>query len=507
MTQREPVDPPIEVAVVVEDATPLEPLPQPPQVIEERKTDQPAPEEEKSISKDVEGVNRFSNPKTGVSYSLDSLVRDATQTAGMNDHSRVLKVSSAGTPYFMKEYSFRDTSGMEELMRGKLPELIEREVQVLSSNEFMGTPRLVDSFQRRDNGTARWYTVYDWIEGRNLREIVESNNGRGQLGGPFRFGSHDVLTLGLSLAETLEDVHAKNVVHRDVKPSNVMLTTKAVEKIRLHALDDENLEEDEVSLIDFGFLQEVASRGVKGGSTIVGTKGFMAPEQSIGKATPQSDIYGLGATLAYVMNGGEVQIDNDLKPQFESMKTILQNKRDDLGLELVKICEKAMEPAPSNRYQEMMLMKSDLQGLCAGMMIEPYVPSPKEIWGQMRFDAGLRAEGMYKVVADMLEGTWDTLVAPYILPTTIREQRERKGKLFQEDRSGFYKAGKIVGGGLTVAEAALLYKFFTEVPAFLLYASLAVPSLTNFISAAYESSRKKVVHQKQRKLIKAAKKE
>ncbi|MCZ0981420.1 protein kinase [Streptomyces diastatochromogenes] len=95
-----------------------------------------------------------------------------------------------------------------------------------------------------------------------------------------------VAALGCMLAEALSEVHARGVIHRDVKPSNIIL------------------EGGEPRLIDFGIARTAAAKGLTLPGTPLGTHGYMAPEQLLGREpTPAVDVFALGAVLAYAATG------------------------------------------------------------------------------------------------------------------------------------------------------------------------------------------------------------
>lgn len=105
-----------------------------------------------------------------------------------------------------------------------------------------------------------------------------------QAHGPWSEGR--VLALGAGLAEALEAIHAADVVHRDLKPSNILLAA------------------DGPRVIDFGISVAGEASALTRTGTVVGTPGFMSPEQLTGKPVgPASDVFSLGAVLAFTATG------------------------------------------------------------------------------------------------------------------------------------------------------------------------------------------------------------
>jgi serine/threonine protein kinase len=165
----------------------------------------------------------------------------------------------------VKELQLGRTSG------GKATELFHREAAVLAQLSHDNIPDLYDHFVDGIGVARSLYVVQQFIAGQNLEERLETH----------RFTEMEVRDILGQVAEILRYLHTLSppVIHRDIKPSNLILDN-----------------EGQVHLIDFGAVRDVMRDSVGGGSTVAGTFGYMAPEQLIGDATPQSDLYALGMT-------------------------------------------------------------------------------------------------------------------------------------------------------------------------------------------------------------------
>lgn len=164
---------------------------------------------------------------------------------------------------------------LRDLQDWKQHELFEREAEVLKNLQHPGIPRWLDYFG--DDLGGKLFLITEKVPGQSLLAKLE----RG-----WRPTEPEILQLARHSLEILNYLHSLNppVVHRDLKPSNLML-------------DDAG----EVHLIDFGAVQDLLHP--EGGKTVVGTFGYMAPEQFAGKAEPASDLYGLGMTLIHALSG------------------------------------------------------------------------------------------------------------------------------------------------------------------------------------------------------------
>lgn len=160
----------------------------------------------------------------------------------------------------------------------KSVELFEREANVLRALDHPRIPAYIDSFEvDQPDGSRTFYLAQQLAPGRDLEHLVKVES--------WHPTTDELLSLARDILELLVYLHDRHppVVHRDIKPHNI-----------LRAPDGE------VSLVDFGAVKRSLS-GPTGGSTVVGTFGYMAPEQFRGAAHPQTDLFGLGATLVFLL--------------------------------------------------------------------------------------------------------------------------------------------------------------------------------------------------------------
>ena len=213
-------------------------------------------------------------------------------------------------------------------------------------------PNIVPVFDAGTEGD-RFFIASAFIEGKSLQAQFEEKE----------FSFTDSAQIIMQLALALEYAHHQGIVHRDIKPGNVMLTA-----------------DDQPKLMDFGLarLEEAETQLTQEGS-IMGTPGYMVPEQARGshrEVGPASDQYSLGAMLYRLLCGqtpfsGPVQsviyqVVNEEPPRPSSL-------RNDIPRDLETICLKAMSKNPEERYENCGLLAVDLRRWLDG---EPILARP-----------------------------------------------------------------------------------------------------------------------------------
>ncbi len=203
--------------------------------------------------------------------------------------------------------------------------LFEREAETLQSLDHAAIPQYLDHFELDTSDCKGFVLVQSYIEARSLEAHVKSGRS---------FSEAELKQLAGDILEILIYLHRQNppVIHRDIKPSNILLGDRSGNHV------------GQVYLVDFGSVQTIAAR--EGGTmTIVGTYGYMPPEQFGERAVPASDLYSLGATLIYLATGKHPADlpQHNLRIQFESIATHLDHK-------LIHWLQRLIEPDLSRRF-------------------------------------------------------------------------------------------------------------------------------------------------------------
>jgi len=226
-------------------------------------------------------------------------------------------------------------------------ERFQREASILEElgEENPYIPTLYDYFT---NGN-QFYLVQQWVDGETLTEKVQ------RLGSLSESDSRDIL---ISVLEILDYVHSKNIIHRDIKPDNIIIRYKDGKPI----------------LIDFGAVKETMStivnaQGTPISSIVIGTPGYMASEQAAGKPVRSSDLYSLGLTIIYAMTA---KIPQELPLNQNTGEIIWHQYASNISYGFVAVLDKSIRWHPRDRYPNAKDMLSALQS----PQIPPQPPNP-----------------------------------------------------------------------------------------------------------------------------------
>ncbi|MGG6269447.1 serine/threonine protein kinase [Leptolyngbya sp. AN03gr2] len=196
----------------------------------------------------------------------------------------------------------------------------EREIETLKSLTHPAIPTYLDSFELNSPTQKGFVLVQSYLEAPSLEEHLQAGR---------EFGEIEVKQIVKSLLEILRDLHDRHppLIHRDIKPSNILLGKSP----------------SKVYLIDFGSVQTLVNQAGKT-VTVVGTYGYMPPEQFGGISTPASDLYSVGMTAIALLTGthpADLPQDN-FRIQFTPRSPITQHFIDWL--------QQITEPHPNQRF-------------------------------------------------------------------------------------------------------------------------------------------------------------
>src|SRR5438445_5300608 len=200
-------------------------------------------------------------------------------------------------------------------------------------------PNIVTVIDRGEED-GRQFIVFEYIDGQTLKEIVEE---RGPL--PVR----EAVELAIGVARGLAFAHSHGLVHRDVKPQNVLLNGDGKPKVT-----------------DFGIARSLDVQGVTQTGTVLGTSHYIAPEQASGRPVDaHTDVYSLGAVLYEVLTGevpfeGENFVTVALKHVHEPAPSVL-DRRPDCPLRLAAAVERALAKEPPDRFPTMDAFAAELE--------------------------------------------------------------------------------------------------------------------------------------------------
>src|SRR3954463_11896915 len=226
-----------------------------------------------------------------------------------------------------------------------------REAQASASLNHPAIVAVYDTGEDRGANGATPYIVMEYVEGETLRDVLRREG---------RLAPERAMSLCADICGALDFSHRNGIVHRDVKPGNVMITPQGAVKV-----------------MDFGIARAVSDSAATMTSTaaVIGTAQYLSPEQARGEGVDaRSDVYSAGCLL-YELVTGPPPFTGD-SPVAVAYQHVREDPRTPSSInpeippELDAILLKAMSKNPANRYQSAADMRADLLRAVAGQRVE-----------------------------------------------------------------------------------------------------------------------------------------
>ena len=263
-----------------------------------------------------------------------------------------------------ERHLFRARSGSGEIVAIKVlppwkrsPESVarfQREIKVETAIEHENVARMIEAgsemtsdaeFVISDQPEEILYFVREFVEGTSVEQILDGRRP------PFALA----ISISLQTARGLGALHAADVIHRNLNPRNVLLRPDGV-----------------VKLVDFGLVKELSTEAESdgifktGAGQMIGTAGYMAPEQMMGRGLDKrSDLFSLGVILYELVSGRKPYPADDLLSHFRALETQdptpLSEHVSSLPDHLDQIVATLIARDPEDRYDSALLVETELK--------------------------------------------------------------------------------------------------------------------------------------------------
>ncbi len=252
------------------------------------------------------------------------------------------KLGSGGmsTVYLARDQTL-DRQVAIKVMHGEMSEQadqLERFRQEARAVAKLSHPNVVSVIDAGEDG-GHPYIVFEYVEGETLKQRIAREGA---------LDPQEAIAYAIEIGRGLSVAHARRMVHRDIKPQNVLIDS-----------------EGRAKLTDFGISRQLEQDGMTATGRVLGTTDYVAPEQAMGrKVDPRSDVYSLGVVL-YEMLLGQVPFTADsqvgvaMKHVNEELPDV-QRRRPELSAAVALVVERATAKDPEQRYQHVGEMIDDL---------------------------------------------------------------------------------------------------------------------------------------------------
>mgnify|MGYP004517904821 CR=1 FL=1 len=262
----------------------------------------------------------------------------------INDRYQIIKTIGEGgmANVYLAYDTILDRNVAVKVLRGDLAtdeKFVRRFQREALSASSLSHPNIVEVYDvGEDNGL--YYIVMEYIEGKHLKQLLKK---RGSL------TVREVIDIMLQITDGMSAAHDSYIIHRDIKPQNIMI-----------------LENGLIKITDFGIAMALNATQLTQTNSVMGSVHYLPPEQACGKtATIQSDVYSMGILMYELLTGsvpfkGDNAVEIALKHIKESIPYV-KDINDSIPTSVANIVKRATAKNLKNRYQDAREMHEDLK--------------------------------------------------------------------------------------------------------------------------------------------------
>ncbi len=328
----------------------------------------------------------------------------------ISDRYQIIKAIGEGgmANVYLAYDTILDRDVAVKVLRGDLAndeKFVRRFQREALSASSLTHPNIVEVYDvGEDHGM--YYIVMEYVEGRHLKDLIKK---RGKL------TTSEVIDIMLQITNGMSVAHDSYIIHRDIKPQNIMI-----------------LENGLVKIMDFGIAMALNSTQLTQTNSVMGSVHYLPPEQASGKgATLQSDIYSMGIVMYELLTGKlPYKGDNAVEIALKQLKEPLPDIREELPnipQSIENIIIKATAKNPKNRYADAREMHEDLLTCMDESRVnEPPIKLPYREFAESETKKVPKKEVVNdnKLSYDTLEKDDDEVMAKQITKNDLKKQNK-----------------------------------------------------------------------------------
>jgi serine/threonine-protein kinase len=223
-------------------------------------------------------------------------------------------------------------------------ERFRREARAVAQLNHPHIVGVIDAGEEGDPEFPTPYIVFEYVEGETLKQRIRRN---------ARLSIAESIAYAIEIARALGAAHERQIVHRDVKPQNVLIDEEGAAKVT-----------------DFGIARTLHQEGLTADGRVLGTTDYVSPEQALGRpVTGQTDLYSLGSVMFEMLTGdvpfkGENQVAVAMKHVREDLPDV-QLLRPEVSAALAAVLDRATAKDLDRRYPDAAALIADLEDVLA----------------------------------------------------------------------------------------------------------------------------------------------